>query len=77
MTIDRGTGTGGLPGGCACPGEAFHDGVIQRLYATGLQLQSALGRISDPAAVARVRQSLHVLDEVIGDLRAGLRSDGP
>lgn len=77
MTIDRGTGEDGRQGACACPGGSLHDSVIQRLYATGLQLQSALGRISDPAAVHRVRESVHVLDEVIGDLRAALQSDGP
>jgi signal transduction histidine kinase len=49
--------------------------VIQRLYATGLHLQSALGRISDPSALQSVRQSMHMLDEVIGDVRAALRHE--
>lgn len=69
MTIDR---EAGGPGDCTDPGEALHDSVIQRLYATGLQLQSALTRISDPTALDRVRQSVHVLDEVIGDVRSAL-----
>jgi signal transduction histidine kinase len=56
----------------ACPVGALHDSVIQRLFAAALHLQSALGRITDPAARQCVRQSVDVLDEVIGDVRATL-----
>ena len=73
MTIDRGSPDGG-PDDSTCP-DGLHDSVIQRLYATGLHLQSALGRISDPSALQSDRQSMHMLDEVIGDVRAALRHE--
>lgn len=53
--------------------DVLHDSVIQRLFATGLQLQSALATITDPAARQRVRTSVEILDEVIGDVRSALR----
>jgi hypothetical protein len=64
----------GDPGRSACPVDALHDSVIQRLFATGLLLQGALGRISDATARQHVRQSVEVLDEVIGEVRSALRS---
>jgi histidine kinase len=67
-----GMGTDGGPGDPACPTDALHDSVIQRLFATGLQLQSALGRITDASARQCVRHSMDVLDEVIGDVRSAL-----
>jgi len=55
------------------PLDALHDSVIQRLFATALQLQSVLGQIPDPTVRHRVRQSVYVLDEVIREVRAELR----
>ena len=54
------------------PVDALHDSVIQRLFATGLQLQSVLGQIPDPTARQRVRQTVDVLDEIIGEVRSAL-----
>jgi len=65
-------GTDGAPVDPACPPHALHDSVIQRLFATGLQLQSALGRITDPSVRQCVRHSVDMLDEVIGDVRSAL-----
>jgi hypothetical protein len=56
-----------------CPVDAPHDSVIQRLFATALQLQSALGRITDAPARHGVRQSVDVRDEIIGEVRSALR----
>jgi len=52
--------------------DALHDSVIQRLFATGLQLQSVLGQIPDPTVRQRVRQSVDVIDEIIGEVRSTL-----
>jgi signal transduction histidine kinase len=54
------------------PVDALHDSVIQRLFATGLQLQSVLGQIPDPTVRHRVRQTVDVLDEIIGEVRSTL-----
>ena len=54
------------------PVDALHDSVIQRLFATALQLQSVLGQIPDPTARHRVRQSVYVLDEIISEVRSTL-----
>lgn len=56
----------------ACPVDALHDSVIQRLFATGLLLQSALGRITDVRARQHVQQSVQVLDEVVGEVRSAM-----
>jgi signal transduction histidine kinase len=63
----------GAPGDPVRPVDALHDSVIQRLFATALQLQSVLGQIPDPTVRHRVRQSVYVLDEVIREVRAELR----
>ena len=55
------------------PVDALHDSVIQRLFATALQLQSVLGQIPDPTVRQRVRQSVDVIDEVIREVRSALR----
>jgi len=43
----------------------LHDHVIQRLFATGLQLQSTLRRVPDPAAQERIGQAVADLDATI------------
>jgi two-component system, NarL family, sensor histidine kinase DevS len=62
----------GAPDEPVRPVNALHDSVIQRLFATALQLQSVLGQIPDPTARHRVRQSVDVLDEIIGEVRSTL-----
>ena len=43
----------------------LHDQVIQRLFATGLQLQSTLRRSADPVVQRRIQQSVAELDETV------------
>jgi signal transduction histidine kinase len=62
----------GAPGDPVRPVDALHDSVIQRLFATGLQLQSVLGQIPDPTVRQRVRQTVDVIDEIIGEVRSAL-----
>ena len=50
----------------------LHDQVIQRLFATGLQLQSVLRRSSDPDAQRRVRQAVEDLDETVREIRTAI-----
>ncbi len=47
----------------------LHDVVIQRLFATGLTLQSTLRRSSDPEVVDRLRGAVADLDTTIADIR--------
>ncbi|MCW2575440.1 MAG: Hypoxia sensor histidine kinase response regulator dosT [Modestobacter sp.] len=47
----------------------LHDHVIQRVFAAGLSLQSALPRIGDVEAVKRVRSAVEQLDETVRDIR--------
>jgi signal transduction histidine kinase len=47
----------------------LHDTVIQRLFATGLSLQSALRRISPPDAAQRVEAAVVDLDDTIRQIR--------
>lgn len=47
----------------------LHDHVIQRLFASGLALQSTLRRIDDEGARARVQQTVADLDVTIRDIR--------
>ncbi|NEK95298.1 GAF domain-containing sensor histidine kinase [Modestobacter muralis] len=47
----------------------LHDHVIQRVFAAGLSLQSALPRIDDAEAVRRVRSAVEQLDETVRDIR--------
>jgi signal transduction histidine kinase len=48
----------------------LHDQVIQRLFATGLQLQSTLRRSADPAVQRRIQHSVEELDETIRQIRS-------
>ncbi|MGY1704711.1 GAF domain-containing protein [Geodermatophilus sp. SYSU D00697] len=47
----------------------LHDHVIQRVFASGLGLQSVLPRIADPDAQRRIREVVHQLDETVRDIR--------
>lgn len=53
-------------------GRDLHDGSIQKIYSFGMNMASARGLLhSDPAAAERILgQSLGVVNEVIGELRA-------
>ena len=58
----------------------LHDHVIQRLFATGLQLQSVLRRSSDPDVQGRVGQAVSDLDEMVREIRTAifdLHTTGP
>jgi GAF domain-containing protein len=50
----------------------LHDQVIQRLFATGLQMQTVLRRSSDPDVQARVRQAVEDLDETVREIRTAI-----
>jgi signal transduction histidine kinase len=50
----------------------LHDHVIQRLFATGLQLQSTSRRIADPIVQARIQQSVDDLDETVREIRTSI-----
>jgi two-component system, NarL family, sensor histidine kinase DevS len=50
----------------------LHDLVIQRLYATGISLQGAVGLIGAPDVASRVRQAVDALDETIKDIRTSI-----
>jgi signal transduction histidine kinase len=47
----------------------LHDHVIQRVFAAGLSLQSALPRIDDAEAAGRIRSAVEQLDETVRDIR--------
>ncbi|MCW2714802.1 MAG: two-component sensor [Frankiales bacterium] len=48
----------------------LHDLVIQRLFATGMQLEGAARLIDNPDAVGRVRRSVDELDTTIREIRS-------
>ncbi len=48
----------------------LHDLVIQRLFATGMSLQAAIGMLPDTQATSRVVQAVDALDETIRDIRS-------
>lgn len=48
----------------------LHDDVIQRLFATGLSLQSAARVVKDPLAVERIMRAVDELDVSIRQVRA-------
>jgi signal transduction histidine kinase len=57
----------------------LHDLVIQRLFATGMQLESATRLIRDPQATTRVRTAVDDLDGTIREIRStiyALQADG-
>ncbi len=50
----------------------LHDHVIQRLFATGLQLQSTLRRSADPAVHERLRHAVDELDQTVREIRTAI-----
>jgi signal transduction histidine kinase len=55
-------------------GRDLHDLVIQRLFATGLQLQSVLHLVDAPEAAKRINTAVDEIDGAISDLRAAIFS---
>jgi len=53
-------------------GRDLHDLVIQRLFATGLALESVSGRVTDQVVGVRVREAVDQIDDAIGDLRSSI-----
>jgi len=52
----------------------LHDLVIQRLFATGMSLQSATARMDDPEVAGRVEKAVDALDETIREIRSAIFS---
>jgi signal transduction histidine kinase len=50
----------------------LHDHVIQRLFATGLQLQSTLRRSHDPLVQQRIQQAVEDLDTTVREIRTAI-----
>jgi signal transduction histidine kinase len=50
----------------------LHDHVIQRLFATGLQLQSTLRRSTDPAVRHQLQERVEELDETVRQIRTAI-----
>jgi signal transduction histidine kinase len=50
----------------------LHDLVIQRLFATGMQLEGVVRQIEDPVPQGRVRQAVDDLDETIREIRSSI-----
>jgi signal transduction histidine kinase len=50
----------------------LHDLVIQRLYATGMSLQGAVGLIGTPEVAERVSVAVDALDETIREIRSSI-----
>jgi signal transduction histidine kinase len=50
----------------------LHDVVIQRLFATGMQLQGAVPQAARPEAVVRINQAVDDLDATIRDIRRSI-----
>ena len=50
----------------------LHDLVIQRLFASGMQLESSTRLLSDPEAVSRVRAVVDDLDVTIREIRSAI-----
>ncbi|MFC3493725.1 GAF domain-containing sensor histidine kinase [Glycomyces rhizosphaerae] len=55
-------------------GRDLHDLVIQRLFATGLQLQSVVHLVDAPEAAERINTAVDEIDGAISDLRAAIFS---
>jgi len=51
-------------------GRDLHDLVIQRLFATGMQLEGVVRQIADPVPQGRVRQAVDDLDQTIREIRS-------
>lgn len=50
----------------------LHDQVIQRLFATGLQLEGTARRSDDPAVARRLESAVRDLDATIGEIRTAI-----
>jgi signal transduction histidine kinase len=50
----------------------LHDVVIQRLFATGMQLQGAIPQLARPEAVKRINAAVDDLDATIRDIRRSI-----
>jgi signal transduction histidine kinase len=50
----------------------LHDHVIQRLFASGLQLQSTLRRSTDPAVQERLQHVVTELDQTVREIRTAI-----
>jgi signal transduction histidine kinase len=50
----------------------LHEDVMQRVFATGLGLQSLIEQVSDEALAARLRRCIADLDETLDDMRMTL-----
>jgi signal transduction histidine kinase len=50
-------------------GRDLHDHAIQRMFAAGMGLQSALGLIDHPLAQEKVSQAIDALDETVREIR--------
>ncbi|MDT7709605.1 MAG: hypothetical protein QOG20_5212 [Pseudonocardiales bacterium] len=50
----------------------LHDHVIQRLFATGLQLQSTLRRSDDPVVQERIGHAVEELDTTVQEIRTAI-----
>ncbi|MBB5960443.1 signal transduction histidine kinase [Saccharothrix tamanrassetensis] len=50
----------------------LHDHVIQRLFATGMSLQGALGAIREPRVRERVQKAVVQLDETVLEIRTSI-----
>ncbi|WP_345378430.1 GAF domain-containing sensor histidine kinase [Pseudonocardia yuanmonensis] len=50
----------------------LHDHVIQRLYATGLKLQSTARRAAHPDVQERIQQAVGELDETVREIRTSI-----
>lgn len=50
----------------------LHDHVIQRLFATGLQLQGTLRRAADPGLRERLEQTVEALDTTVREIRTAI-----
>jgi len=55
-------------------GRDLHDLVIQRLFATGLQLQSIVHLVDESEAATRINTAVDEIDGAIADLRAAIFS---
>jgi signal transduction histidine kinase len=53
-------------------GQDLHDHVIQRLFATGMGLQSVLRQVRDPHAHERIRGAIEHLDQTVREIRTSI-----
>jgi signal transduction histidine kinase len=55
----------------------LHDSVIQRLFATGMGLQSLRRRTTEDVAVTRLTEAVDALDDTIREIRSVIFAVGP